>query len=862
MRIGRPAGLAKPLPAVVLWLAVWLAGALVASAALPDSPFSVDSWKNGQGSLPDNEVLAMTRTHDGYLWLGTLHGLVRFDGVHFTVFDVSNTPKLNSIQILRLFEDSRSNLWVGFGGQSAGAALITGGHAHNIDFGHGRRSEHLVSVCEDVTGAVWLLTKDGKLCRCVNQSLTDVWNMNTVNASSVIQEHGGLLWIGSDTQFMGVDPTAVHSMDLPVVVGPMTMRVDLLLASRTGGYWRLADGVIRKYSGTNLQQDFGPYPWDPRQNPLLSACEDRDGNLVVGTGGTDGQGVFWFDAHGRFTHVSGQDGLDNNSVYALDADGDGNLWVGLDGGGLNRVKRRVFKLLSASYGSVVQSLCPDESGGLWISAKFREFSYWSNGVLSPVGSIPGPMSQFNPTAILFDNQKQVWGATFGAGLFQLSAGIFRSVLVGNPTPQGEISVIDISVLFQDHAGALWVGTTAGLARLQDNQWQFFTTTNGLSANIIHAVAEDRSGNLWIGTELGGLDRMRDGRFTVFCQSNGFPSDTISSLCTDADDTLWVGTQGNGLIRLRDGKWSHYTTANGLVGNSIDYIIEDGEGFLWLGSNAGLMRLRKSDLNAAAASAAPFIPCRSYDQRDGLPATECSFGAQPAACRLADGSLWFPTVAGAVSVNPAEIHSNTNPPPVVIESVYVEGKEQETNGPLAAPPAAVTIPPGQEDLEIHYTSLNLGGAEQARFQYRLQGRETKWHDASHLRFARYLTLSPGQYLFQVQACNEDGFWNQTGASLAVTMLPFFWQTWWFRAALGAVLLGAIVATVHLLSTQKLSRELAAARQQQALENERARIARDIHDQVGASLTQLALLGEMVEADKHDPAEAETHARQIS
>lgn len=847
---------AKILRAVVPWLGALLTSATVAGAALPDSPFSVESWDNSQGSLPDNEVLAMTRTHDGYLWLGTLHGLVRFDGVHFTVFDASNT-KLKSIQILHLFEDSRRNLWVGFGGQSTGAALITGGEVQNIDFGGGGRNERLVSACEDVTGAVWLLTKNGKLGRCINQSLTDVWNMNpfsatSFSASSVIQEAGGLVWIGSDTQFMGVDPKAPRTVGLPVVVGPETMRVDLLLASRAGGYWRLAQGRIRKYSGTNLVEDFGAYPWGINSNPLLCACEDREGNLVVGTGGPSGQGVFWFDSKGNATQVSSQDGLPNNSVYSMESDGDGNLWVGLDGGGLNRVKRRVFKLMSASYGSVVQSLCPDGSGGVWLSAKFRDFSDFSHGMLRAVDSSPGPMRQFNPTAILVDHEKEVWGATYGAGLFRLDGDVFRSALA-IPQDQGEISV-----LFQDHTGTLWAGTTEGLARWRQNYWQIFTITNGLSANIVHAVAEDHAGNLWIGTEPGGLDRMREGQFTVFCQTNGFPADTISALYADEDDTLWVGTEGNGLIRLRDGKWSHYTTVNGLVGNSIDYLIEDGEGYLWIGSNAGLMRVRKSDLNEAAS----FITCRSYDQRDGLPANECSFGAQPAACRLADGSLWFPTVAGAVTVNPRDIHLNTNPPPVVIESVLVEGKRQETNGLLAAPSPFVTVPAGEEDLEIHYTSLNLGGAEQARFRYRLQGHEIKWRDAGNLRVARYLNLTPGDYHFQVQACNEDGFWNETGASLAVTVMPFFWQTWWFCSALGAVLLCGVVGVVHFISTQKLSRELAAARQQQALDTERARIARDIHDQVGASLTQLALLGEMVESDKDCPDEAETHARQIS
>jgi signal transduction histidine kinase len=203
--------------------------------------------------------------------------------------------------------------------------------------------------------------------------------------------------------------------------------------------------------------------------------------------------------------------------------------------------------------------------------------------------------------------------------------------------------------------------------------------------------------------------------------------------------------------------------------------------------------------------------------------------------------------------------------VVIEQVLADSQEQNTKGPHAAPVAAMTLAAGKQPLEIQYTSLNLGAADRARFRYRLSpqdGSESKWTDAGTRRFARYEALSPGAYRFQVEACNEDGVWNETGATLAVTILPFFWQTGAFRTVVAAVLLGLVAAAVYFISTQKLQRQVADLRQQRALETERARIARDIHDQVGASLTQLALLGEMVEADKDDPVEAEEHARQIS
>jgi signal transduction histidine kinase/ligand-binding sensor domain-containing protein len=782
--------------------------------------------------------------------------MVRFDGVRFAVFDESNTPKLPSIKIVRLFEDSRSNLWVGT--DTAGAALIAQGRVEPLDFGRGGRKGHLVSVCEDSTGAVWLLTEDGQLDRYAGGQLQKI--MGGGAGRSVIADKGGMVWIGVGNKILGVNPAAVWSAAPLATNGPeVRERLDLLLASRAGGYWCLADGVIRKYSGTRVVSDFGPYPWINGLDTVKAACEDWEGHLIVGTGGRSGRGVFWFDAQGHFARICTTNGLTRDSVYAVQADADGNLWVGLEGGGLNRVRPKVFKVLE--NGSVAQSLCPDDQGGVWMSIKDKDFSYWKDRVLRSVHSFPDVMRQLNPTAILVDHHQQVWAVArpaYGAGLFRLEGGLFQPAM-------DMTNKQDMSILFADHSNELWVGTEGGLGHWDGAQVQMLTTAAGLSANNVHAIAEDHQGDLWIGTELGGLNRLHQGHFTPFQPSADFPSDNISSLYVDAQDVLWIGTMGNGLIRFRDGKATHYWTQNGLIANSIDYLIEDDEGCLWIGSNAGLMRVRKADLNDLAAGAISYVFCRGYDKRDGLPSAECTFGSQPAAGRSSDGTLWFPTHAGIVYANPANIHSNTIPPPVVIEQVLVQEQEQNTNGPNAAPPTAVTLPAGQEQLEIHYTSLNLGAADRARFRYQLprrDGRADQWEEAGTRRFARYEALRPGLYLFQVQACNEDGVWNRTGASLAVTVLPFFWQTASFRALAAAVLLGLVAAAVYFISTQKLHRQVAGLRQQQVLEKERARIARDIHDQVGASLTQLALLGEMVEADKDDPQEAQGHARQIS
>jgi len=457
-------------------------------------------------------------------------------------------------------------------------------------------------------------------------------------------------------------------------------------------------------------------------------------------------------------------------------------------------------------------------------------------------------------AVFVDRDQMVWTGTERGGLFQLVDGAFR------PAPGARVLDPHVSAFHQDRQGVLWVGTQGGLARKDGQAWTVMTTRDGLCANTVQAIADDPQGNLWVGTG-AGLNRLHEGSITTFTRRNGLPGDAISSLYVDSDGVLWAATSG-GLARFHDGKWTRYLRSDGLMSSATGYLLEDGQGYLWIGSTAGLMRAGKKDLNAFANGLLSAIPWRTYGEQDGLPTPECTFGSQPAACRTANGRLWFPTIRGLVSLDPAHLTRNTNLPPVVIESVLVGDEPQSTNSLGTTPLHAVNVPAGQELLEIHYTSLNLAAADQARFKYRLEGHERAWTPAGSIRVAYYTKLPPGHYQFHVQACNEDGVWNEAGSTLVVTVLPPFWRTWWFLGGVTLCLLGMIVGSVHYVSTQRLQQQLAALRQQEALEKERARIARDLHDQLGANLTQVALLGEMAEADKALPQEVEAHARQIS
>ncbi len=833
----------------------------VATNSKAPAQFAIDVWESDSG-LPQNSVIAITQTRDGYLWLGTLSGLVRFDGLRFTVFDENNTPGLGSSQIVHLFEDSRSNLWVGTIG--AGTVVLRHGQVEAPqELSLGGVERRLVSACEGPEGAVWLANANGEIWRFHGERLVPFsllpteWN----SSRSIIAEPSGQIWVARTHSQVAVGPVASTSglSELPRSQELPALRLDLMVSSRRAGYWRLADGGIQKWIGSAPAGPFLSYPWDPGANPLINrglvACEDADGNLIVGTRGA---GVFWMTADGEFTRLSASNGLSHDVVLSLCVDREGTLWVGTDGAGLNRVKRQMFTTLEPSRGWTVKSVCPNRLDGLWLG--FNDYStnrtgagFWRQGMLRRFGGLDG-LTEPSVSAVFVDREQRAWfGTPFG--LFQQRPPLFAPVLIP------EVGTPSVNALYQDRAGALWIGTRNGLAQLSRRGWNVFTSRDGLSSEDIRAMVESADGTLWIGTEGGGLIRMAAGRFTVFRKADGgLPSDSIASLHLDTEGVLWIGSKG-GLARLHDGKWTRYTVAEGLASNGIGYLLEDDQGYLWIGSAVGLMRVEKRALNDYAAGRSTVIPCRTYGRKDGLPTGECSAGSQPAAARDSEGRLWFPTIKGLASVDPKKIRPNTNPPPVVIETALVEGDLSDPGQLLKGAPGVVRVPARKERLEITYTSLNLAAPDRARFRYRLEGHDDDWIEAGNTRVVRY-KLTPGPYRFQVKAANEDGVWNETGSSLVIIVEPPFWRTWWFLTAVAIGIVGIIAGVVHYISTQKLQRQLAALKQQEALEKERARIARDIHDQLGASLTQVALLGELVEADKDSPPDVEGHARQIS
>jgi signal transduction histidine kinase len=308
-----------------------------------------------------------------------------------------------------------------------------------------------------------------------------------------------------------------------------------------------------------------------------------------------------------------------------------------------------------------------------------------------------------------------------------------------------------------------------------------------------------------------------------------------------------------LLRLKDGKFSRITAKQGLPVDIISQILQDSHGRLWLGTHQGIYCVAKAALNACADGRAASVDYIAYGRQDGLPALECSDGYQPASWRGPDGKLWFTTVRGVVWLNPDELTTQSTPPPVLVEELRVDGDSV----PLRA--GKIIIPPGHKQYDFRYAALSFDAGDRARFRYRLEGFDSGWVDADTLRAAHYGRLPPRDYRFRVIACNNEGVWNDVGATVKFTVEPYFYQTTWFFILVSVGVIGSVSFAVRRAATRKYRRKLAAMEKQHAIERDRARIAKDIHDDVGAGLTQITLLTELA---RRDPSQTDANLGRIT
>jgi signal transduction histidine kinase/ligand-binding sensor domain-containing protein len=844
-RHGRVGGWRRRLAVSALWLSTsWV---LVAAERDPFSLF-FETWQTENG-LPQNHGTAIVQTRDGYLWFGTYNGLVRFDGVRFAIFNAANSPGLASSRITSLYEDSDGALWLGH--DAGELTCLRAGRFAGVATGGRSPGRSVIAIARDSRNELWLLHDNGLLLRA-SDGITIPPEPGSA-APSLVRDSTGTLWRVHGGRMRSVgEPGATPRRAHP----PEDDFIVRACAGRQGGFWLACGERVRRWDAGAPITDWGKVPWSG--DSVTAMQESRDGRLWVGT---LAKGLFVLLPDGRHARFNRTNGLAHDWVRSLGEDHEGTIWIGTGGGICAARQRQVSMLESPDHwqGRSLLSLSAAVDGAMWMGTEGAGVYRWHHGQWTRFGEREGLTNLF-VWSILEDSRQQIWAGTWGGGLFQLVDGRF----VHPPALAGER--VPICALFPGRDGALWAGTQRGLLRLKDDRIERFA--GELSRPEVRTIAEARDGAIWFGMSGGGLGRLQAGQTTQFRRADGLPSDYVWSLLAEEDGTLWIGTFGGGLCRWRNGHFAAIGSGQGLPNNVIGHLTDDRRGHLWMGSYGGILRASKDELNRCADGHLRTVSFVGYGKTDGLASLECAEGLQPGGCRTPDGRLWFPTSKGLAVLDPASLRTNALAPPVMIEEVVIDGVSGSTefaptNGTRqgTAPAIPLRIPPGRQRLEIRFTALSFVAPERVRFQYRLEGLESDWAETTTKRSVDYSFLPPGEYNFHVMACNSDGVWNRTGATLAITKVPYFWQTWGFLIAAVLTAAGAVGGTVRAITRQRYRRRLERLERQRAIEKERTRIAKDIHDDLGASLTRITLLSQTARAEVEHPGPAATDLDQI-
>jgi ligand-binding sensor domain-containing protein/signal transduction histidine kinase len=771
----------------------------VAQALDPARPFKQyvhASW-TGENGLPQNTVWAILQSQSGYLWLATQEGLVRFDGVRFTVFDKSNTEQIKDNNIGAICKGRDGSLWLG---SSAGLCRLKDDAFTRYTTGDGLPDDTVDSVFEDSSGILWIGTPAG-LTRFDGRAFFTYTGKDGLPDGSVFstyEDREGRLWIGSTaglSSFKDGRFINYSSKD-----GLLTDLVRATWEDAGGSLWIATDGGLNSFKDGK----FTSYTTRDglSNNTVLTVSGDRAGNLWVGT---DGGGLDRF-RDGHFTVYRTQDGLSDDSVAAVYEDREGALWIGTIAGGLNRLEDSRFVTYTQADGladNIVRSILQDRQGAVWIATR-AGLSRFDRGLFTNYRTRDG-LANDSVLSLFQDRDGNFWAGTRG-GLSRFNGVGFVSY--GMKDGLGDLRVLSI---YQDDGGTMWIGTGSGLSTFKDGKVVPYNAGT-LAKDAVYAMCQDDDGALWLGTEGGGLKRLKDGALTTYTTKDGLSNDIVMSILRDRQGALWIGTAG-GLNRFNAGSFTQYTTRNGLHDDTIFQVLEDSTGYLWMSGNKGVFRVNKQELNDLAEGKRNSVLPVAYGVADGMKSRECQGGFQPAGCQTNDGELWFPTIKGVAIIDPAALQVNQLKPPVVIEQVVADSQPLGTG--------QTEVPPGKHRFEFRFAGLSLLAPEKVQFKYMLEGFDKDWVDAGANRLAFYTNIPAGQYRFRVIASNNDGVWNEAGASYRFIIRPHFYRTYWFYS-LCVVMLALMVLGLHRVRLRQVEAKFSA------VIGERNRIAREIHD----------------------------------
>jgi ligand-binding sensor domain-containing protein len=669
--------------------------------------YRFDHWTADNG-LPQNSVRDIVQTRDGYLWLATLDGLVRFDGVRFTVFNKSNSPGIISNRFLQLYEDGQGDLWAIT--ESSGLTRQQQGRFTTYTTAQGLPDNSIKSIGGDGQGRLLMFFgfRPFRLVEDQFQPADDLRLTSDPVPSDKAQHPPGFMAEDKAVFFVGGQ---LHRWATGT---DLQFRLRPPVQDHTGRLWfESKAGLLRLENGRLVRLNQQPDGLPDAQAQLVYG---QSPSLQAFSRKTDGS-LWLTDLDSMQSQLVTQktpEGLDPFLTYA---DREGNYWVGTRLNGLFRARRQAVTPYTKAQGLMAREVYPileDHTGTIWMGSLEDGLFRFHNGAFSQL-----PSSSQN-TSLFEDRAGRVWAngrQRFVDG--RLVRAATEEVL---PPEMG-----NCWTMCEDREGAFWFGTESGVMRYKDGVRTHFTTKDGLAGDDTKVIIGDVAGGFWLGS-YGGLTHFSEGRFTAWTEADGLPGNNVRALRQDSDGALWIGTYDSGLGRFKDGRFTRYTTKEGLFDNGVFQILEDDFGWVWMSCNRGIYRVRKQELNDFGEGKIRTVTSVAFGKSDGMENVECNGGRWPAGIKARDGKLWFPTMGGVAVIDPATVTTNAQPPPVMIEAARIDNQLVTTdllNSAIGNTAAALQLTPQQNNFEIQYTALSFINAENLKFKYKLEGQDTEF-----------------------------------------------------------------------------------------------------------------------------------------
>ncbi len=754
-------------------------------------------WQKDKG-LPQNSVFAIRQSHDGYLWIATYEGLARFDGIEFDIYNTTNTPALRTSGIWEIFQDKKNRIW--FGTNNGGLTCLENGKFKTYTTDDGLPSNTITKMTEDKEGFLWIGTKNG-LCKWKLgeniKNYTTADGLASKEITALYTAKDGSIWIGS-TRGLNVYQNGTFEDYGRNKILLFNRTITSIAEDLQGNFWLGSQAGLIKWIPSTKKYRYFQEKDSIRDENITKLFCDKQGAMWIGT---QSAGVARFlpknefnptkdtSETPKFEFFDKKNGLSANSVTEIYEDHEGSLWIGLNRGGMNRLKDGKFTNFGVSEGlsdNVVNCVYESSDGAIWAGTTSGGITRYKKGVFQQITTKEGLSSNYI-RSIMEGENGDIWVAMYGAGINQITFDKnFGNIKVKHYTVNEGLAGNVARSLTRRKKGGFYIGTRTGLSIFDKGIFTNITTKQGLSDNSVTVLHEDKLGRLWIGTDGGGINcLLPDNRIKIYDMKAGLANNLIFSFFEDEKGAMWVGTKG-GLSHIKEGKITNIYAKDGLPHDAVHSITPDALGRLWFSCNTGVFFLEKKQLEQFIAGKIKKIAGTLYQEEDGMKSSDCAGSTQPSAIVDKQGKIWFPTTSGLAMINPKQIFINPQKPHVKIKKMIVDNEEQDLNHDI-------NLKAGKTRFEIDFTALSFIAPNKVQFRYKLEGDHYKenWIIVSKREQVFYTNLPPGNYTFKVQACNNDGIWNEEGTILHFYLAPYFYQTYIFWLFVVVIIVALLV-----------------------------------------------------------------------